>query len=274
MRVPFIDLKLQYKQIEQEVMPMITRAMADGAFVGGEQVSGFETEFASFCDSSYCVGVNSGTDALRFALMAIGVVPGDEVIGVHALGQHHQRHMGAGALQDLEIAQSGLGARRIAVIDEDDLLAVMSQQFELLGGQSRSQARHHVAYSGLVQREHIGVALDDERAIPIGYLPPGQVERVQRAALAEQRCFRGVEVLGRVVRIQRSASEAHHPVGRVDDGEDDAVAKGVVEPAAFPRPRSSILYAKAQSSCAPDEAGYTSTSSGIAQPWCSTEMRT
>ncbi|MGD9245371.1 MAG: DegT/DnrJ/EryC1/StrS family aminotransferase [Desulfobacterales bacterium] len=82
MRVPFIDLKLQYKQIEQEVMPMITRAMADGAFVGGEQVSGFETEFASFCNSRYCVGVNSGTDALRFALMAIGVGPGDEVITV------------------------------------------------------------------------------------------------------------------------------------------------------------------------------------------------
>jgi len=82
MRVPFLDLKLQYKQIEQEVIPMITRAMADGAFVGGEQVSCFETEFASFCNSSYCVGVNSGTDALRFALMAIGVGPGDEVITV------------------------------------------------------------------------------------------------------------------------------------------------------------------------------------------------
>jgi len=82
MRVPFIDLKLQYKQIEQEVMPMITRAMADGVFVGGEQVSGFETEFASFCNSRYCVGVNSGTDALRFALMAIGVGLGDEVITV------------------------------------------------------------------------------------------------------------------------------------------------------------------------------------------------
>ncbi|MEA1947815.1 MAG: DegT/DnrJ/EryC1/StrS family aminotransferase, partial [Thermodesulfobacteriota bacterium] len=82
MRVPFLDLKIQYKQIEQEVMPMITRAMADGAFVGGEQVSCFETEFAKFCNSSYCVGVNSGTDALRFALMAIGVGPGDEVITV------------------------------------------------------------------------------------------------------------------------------------------------------------------------------------------------
>lgn len=82
MRVPFLDLKVQYKQIEQEVMPMITRAMANGAFVGGEQVSCFETEFARFCNSSYCVGVNSGTDALRFALMAIGVGPGDEVISV------------------------------------------------------------------------------------------------------------------------------------------------------------------------------------------------
>ena len=82
MQVPFLDLKIQYKQIEHEVMPMITEAMANGAFIGGEQVSCFETEFAEFCNSSYCVGVNSGTDALRFALMAIGVGRGDEVITV------------------------------------------------------------------------------------------------------------------------------------------------------------------------------------------------
>jgi len=82
MKIPFIDLKIQYKQIENEVTPMITEAMANGAFIGGEQVSCFETEFARFCKSNYCVGVNSGTDALRFALMAIGVGPGDEVITV------------------------------------------------------------------------------------------------------------------------------------------------------------------------------------------------
>ena len=82
MKVPFIDLKIQYKQIEHEVVPMITEAMANGAFIGGEQVFCFETEFAEFCNSSYCVGVNSGTDALRFALMAVGVGPGDEVITV------------------------------------------------------------------------------------------------------------------------------------------------------------------------------------------------
>jgi len=82
MRVPFLDLKIQYKQIEHEVMPMITEAMANGAFIGGEQVSCFEAEFARFCNGSHCVGVNSGTDALRFALMAVGVGPGDEVITV------------------------------------------------------------------------------------------------------------------------------------------------------------------------------------------------
>ncbi len=82
MKVPFLDLKIQYKQIENEVLPMITEAMSNGAFIGGEQVSGFETEFAEFCESRYCVGVNSGTDALRFALMAVGVGQGDEVITV------------------------------------------------------------------------------------------------------------------------------------------------------------------------------------------------
>jgi len=82
MNIPFIDLKVQFKQIEHEVVPMITEAMADGAFIGGEQVFSFEEEFAEYCTSKYCVAVNSGTDALRFALIAVGVGPGDEVITV------------------------------------------------------------------------------------------------------------------------------------------------------------------------------------------------
>ena len=82
MKVPFLDLKAQYKQIEHEVLPMVTEAMTNGAFIGGPQVLGFEKEFGEFCESKYCVGVNSGTDALRFALMAMGIGPGDEVITV------------------------------------------------------------------------------------------------------------------------------------------------------------------------------------------------
>jgi dTDP-4-amino-4,6-dideoxygalactose transaminase len=82
MNVPFLNLKTQYKQIEQEVIPMLTEAMSNAAFIGGPQVTGFETEFAAFCESKYSIGVNSGTDALRFALMAIGIGAGDEVITV------------------------------------------------------------------------------------------------------------------------------------------------------------------------------------------------
>jgi dTDP-4-amino-4,6-dideoxygalactose transaminase len=82
MNVPFLDLKQQFKQIQQDVMPVVTEAMTNGAFIGGPQVAGFEEEFAAFCDSRYCVGVGSGTDALRFALMAAGIGRSDEVITV------------------------------------------------------------------------------------------------------------------------------------------------------------------------------------------------
>ena len=51
-------------------------------FIGGPEVEGFEKEFATYCDAKYCVGVNSGTDALRFALTAGGVRPGDVVVTV------------------------------------------------------------------------------------------------------------------------------------------------------------------------------------------------
>jgi len=82
MNIPFLNLKIQYEQIKHEVLPMLTEAMENAAFIGGPQVLGFESEFAGFCESKYCIGVNSGTDALRFALMAAGVRPGDEVITV------------------------------------------------------------------------------------------------------------------------------------------------------------------------------------------------
>jgi dTDP-4-amino-4,6-dideoxygalactose transaminase len=82
MNVPFLDLKVQFREIEHEVLPMVKEAMENAAFIGGPQVSGFESEFAAFCDSKHCAGVNSGTDAIRFALMAAGVRPGDEVVTV------------------------------------------------------------------------------------------------------------------------------------------------------------------------------------------------
>ena len=82
MKVPFLDLKAQNKAIVSEVLPMITEALETAAFIGGPNVDGFEKAFAEFCGTRFCVGVNSGTDALRFALMAAGIGPGDAVVTV------------------------------------------------------------------------------------------------------------------------------------------------------------------------------------------------
>jgi dTDP-4-amino-4,6-dideoxygalactose transaminase len=82
MNVPFLDLPVQYRQIENELRPVLEDIMRHGAFIGGPEVEAFEREFAAFCGSRHSVGLNSGTDALRFALMAIGLRPGDEVVTV------------------------------------------------------------------------------------------------------------------------------------------------------------------------------------------------
>ena len=82
MPIPFLDLKVQYAQIKAELAPILEGIMANGAFIGGPEVAAFETEFAAFCGAGHCVGLNSGTDALRFALMAAGIGPGDEVVTV------------------------------------------------------------------------------------------------------------------------------------------------------------------------------------------------
>lgn len=80
MRVPFIDLVAQQAEIAQEVLPVWERLFATAGFIGGEQVQGFEREFAEFIGVDHCVGVGNGTDAVELALRAVGVRPGDEVI--------------------------------------------------------------------------------------------------------------------------------------------------------------------------------------------------
>jgi dTDP-4-amino-4,6-dideoxygalactose transaminase len=57
-------------------------SLRSASFIGGPQVEGFEREFADYCGTKYCVGVSSGTDAVRFALMASGVSAGDAVVTV------------------------------------------------------------------------------------------------------------------------------------------------------------------------------------------------
>src|SRR6266403_1952496 len=69
-------------ELEQELTEVFKHALRTAGFIGGPMVEEFERAFAEFCGTKYCVGVGSGTDALRFALMAAGVKSGDVVITV------------------------------------------------------------------------------------------------------------------------------------------------------------------------------------------------
>src|SRR4030065_1207016 len=82
MNIPFLDLVSPHQELEEELVSVFRDCLRTASFVGGKQVQGFESEFAQFCETKYCVAVNSGTDALRFALIAAGIGPGDEVITV------------------------------------------------------------------------------------------------------------------------------------------------------------------------------------------------
>jgi dTDP-4-amino-4,6-dideoxygalactose transaminase len=81
-QIPFLDLVTPHVELEQELTDVFRRALHTAGFVGGPMVAEFEKSFAEFCASDYSVAVSSGTDALRFALMACGVGPGDVVVTV------------------------------------------------------------------------------------------------------------------------------------------------------------------------------------------------
>jgi dTDP-4-amino-4,6-dideoxygalactose transaminase len=81
-RVPFLDLKAHHDPIRKEIMAAINAVIDENCFAGGKFVTQFEEEYASYCESKFCVGVANGTDAIWFALLANGIGRGDEVITV------------------------------------------------------------------------------------------------------------------------------------------------------------------------------------------------
>src|SRR5437879_3892135 len=81
-KIPFLDLVTLHGELEAELVAVFRAALRSCAFIGGPIVEEFEREFAAACGAEYCVGVGSGTDALRFALIGAGVKPGDTVITV------------------------------------------------------------------------------------------------------------------------------------------------------------------------------------------------
>jgi dTDP-4-amino-4,6-dideoxygalactose transaminase len=80
--IPFTNLVLPHAQLVEELASVFRITLETGLFAGGPMVESFESAFAERCEVRHCVGVGSGTDAVRFALMAAGVNRGDTVLTV------------------------------------------------------------------------------------------------------------------------------------------------------------------------------------------------
>lgn len=76
----FIDLKTQYKSIEDDVKQRLHTVLGHGQYINGPEVKELEEALSSYTGAPHCIGVSSGTDALLVAMMALGIGPGDEVI--------------------------------------------------------------------------------------------------------------------------------------------------------------------------------------------------
>lgn len=80
MKIPYLDLKRQYKHIKPEITKAVQEVIENQDFILGEQTKKFEEEFATYLGAKYVIGVGNGTDALMLSLWALGVGKGDEVI--------------------------------------------------------------------------------------------------------------------------------------------------------------------------------------------------
>jgi dTDP-4-amino-4,6-dideoxygalactose transaminase len=80
MEIVFVDLKAQYKSIQNKIDEAIAEVINNTSFIGGGKVKEFETKFAEYIGVDHAVGCANGTDAIEIALEALGVGKGDEVL--------------------------------------------------------------------------------------------------------------------------------------------------------------------------------------------------
>ena len=80
MEIPVLDLKKQYKLIQKEIENSVKQVLKNGHYILGPNVDALEKAVATYCGTSYAIGVASGTDALRLSLLSLGIGKDDEVI--------------------------------------------------------------------------------------------------------------------------------------------------------------------------------------------------
>lgn len=79
-RVPFLDLRASYLELQSEIDQAVLASLRSGWYIGGEEVEQFEAAFATYTESAHCASVGNGLDALVLSLRAVGIGPGDEVL--------------------------------------------------------------------------------------------------------------------------------------------------------------------------------------------------
>lgn len=117
MEIPFLDLKTQHRPLKGEILALWSEILDSAGFIGGKYVEDFEHGFAEACGTRHCLAVNSGTDALRFILLALGLEPGDEVITVPntfiATGEAISQAGGTIVFVDIDPATGNIDPRKI-----------------------------------------------------------------------------------------------------------------------------------------------------------------
>ncbi|MEN6326648.1 MAG: DegT/DnrJ/EryC1/StrS family aminotransferase [Syntrophomonas sp.] len=78
--IPFLDVKASYLELQKELDEAYHRVMHSGCYILSDEVRGFETDFANYCNAKYCIGVGSGLEALHLILRGWEIGPGDEVV--------------------------------------------------------------------------------------------------------------------------------------------------------------------------------------------------
>lgn len=78
--VPFVDLKPLENKIQDSITASFQRVLRKSSYIMGEECEMFESSFARYCDSHYCIGCGNGLDSLTLSLKSLGIGPGDEVI--------------------------------------------------------------------------------------------------------------------------------------------------------------------------------------------------
>src|SRR5687767_10189959 len=76
----FIDLHTQYQLLKTDIQQRMMEVFRHGKFIMGPEIAELETQLANYVGVKYCITVANGTDALRIAMMALEIMPDDEII--------------------------------------------------------------------------------------------------------------------------------------------------------------------------------------------------